>query len=213
MKKYALIATLATFFVAPEANAAVAVNRAALTASLSTSFTDTYSDYGVGFQTYTDAAMTAKKGQTSYITTSSKDTNYIVQDGSNYRYCSGCNGSFTLDFSKTSFGTTSGVFGAGFDIVYTTGGFAFVTFGDGATANYTLSGSFFGLTSDTLIRSIAIGGLNGAASASFATSIDNLTIGSAAVPEPATWVMMMVGFAMVGGAARYRRRGVKVTYA
>nr|WP_235535155.1 PEPxxWA-CTERM sorting domain-containing protein [Sphingomonas sp. Leaf339] len=34
-----------------------------------------------------------------------------------------------------------------------------------------------------------------------------------AVPEPATWAMMLVGFAMVGGAARYRRRSFKVTYA
>lgn len=35
----------------------------------------------------------------------------------------------------------------------------------------------------------------------------------AAVPEPATWAMMMVGFGMVGAASRYRRRGARVTYA
>jgi hypothetical protein len=35
----------------------------------------------------------------------------------------------------------------------------------------------------------------------------------AAVPEPATWAMMLVGFGMVGATARYRRRGAKVTYA
>jgi opacity protein-like surface antigen len=34
--------------------------------------------------------------------------------------------------------------------------------------------------------------------------IDSMTIG--AVPEPATWAMMMVGFAMVGAASRMRRR-------
>jgi hypothetical protein len=33
------------------------------------------------------------------------------------------------------------------------------------------------------------------------------------VPEPATWAMMLLGFAMIGAAARYRRRGVAVTYA
>jgi hypothetical protein len=33
------------------------------------------------------------------------------------------------------------------------------------------------------------------------------------VPEPATWAMMLTGFAMVGGVARYRRRRAKVTYA
>jgi hypothetical protein len=32
------------------------------------------------------------------------------------------------------------------------------------------------------------------------------------IPEPATWAMMLIGFGMVGGAARYRRRSVRVTY-
>ena len=36
---------------------------------------------------------------------------------------------------------------------------------------------------------------------------------TAAVPEPATWMMMFAGFAMVGGAARYRRRTMRVRYA
>jgi hypothetical protein len=35
----------------------------------------------------------------------------------------------------------------------------------------------------------------------------------AAVPEPATWAMLLVGFGMVAGAARYRRRNVKITFA
>ena len=34
-----------------------------------------------------------------------------------------------------------------------------------------------------------------------------------AVPEPATWALMLVGFGMVGAAARYRRRTAKVTFA
>ncbi|GAA3721730.1 hypothetical protein GCM10022268_32420 [Sphingomonas cynarae] len=33
------------------------------------------------------------------------------------------------------------------------------------------------------------------------------------VPEPATWAMMLVGFGMVAGAARYRRRSTKVAFA
>ncbi|MFS0773468.1 PEPxxWA-CTERM sorting domain-containing protein [Sphingomonas sp. 1P08PE] len=50
-------------------------------------------------------------------------------------------------------------------------------------------------------------------------NVDGFKLGSvtaatvAAVPEPATWAMMLVGFGMVGGAARYRRRGTKVAYA
>jgi hypothetical protein len=34
-----------------------------------------------------------------------------------------------------------------------------------------------------------------------------------AIPEPATWAMMLVGFAMVGATARYRRRKVAATFA
>jgi len=36
---------------------------------------------------------------------------------------------------------------------------------------------------------------------------------SGAVPEPATWAMMMLGFGAVGGAMRYRRRAAKVAFA
>ena len=35
----------------------------------------------------------------------------------------------------------------------------------------------------------------------------------AAVPEPATWAMMLVGFGMIGGSARYRRRRRSFLYA
>lgn len=34
-----------------------------------------------------------------------------------------------------------------------------------------------------------------------------------AVPEPSTWALMFVGFALVGGAARLRRRSTNVVYA
>lgn len=36
---------------------------------------------------------------------------------------------------------------------------------------------------------------------------------TAAVPEPATWAMMLLGFGMVGGAVRYRRCSTTTTYA
>ena len=39
---------------------------------------------------------------------------------------------------------------------------------------------------------------------------DDVTV--SAVPEPATWALMLVGFAMVGAAVRYRRRSAKVTF-
>ena len=35
----------------------------------------------------------------------------------------------------------------------------------------------------------------------------------AAVPEPATWAMMLVGFGMMGASMRYRRRSTTTVYA
>jgi len=32
------------------------------------------------------------------------------------------------------------------------------------------------------------------------------------VPEPASWALMLAGFAMVAGATRYRRRAPRVAY-
>ena len=37
--------------------------------------------------------------------------------------------------------------------------------------------------------------------------------GNGAVPEPATWAMMLVGFGAIGGALRYRRRKTSVSFA
>lgn len=36
---------------------------------------------------------------------------------------------------------------------------------------------------------------------------------AAVVPEPATWATMMIGFGLVGGVARYRRRSVRARLA
>lgn len=59
---------------------------------------------------------------------------------------------------------------------------------------------------DTVCRTAATAG---ACDASFRFST---AAAAAAVPEPATWALMLVGFALVGGAARYRRRGARVVF-
>ncbi len=41
-------------------------------------------------------------------------------------------------------------------------------------------------------------------------TIDGSTVG--AVPEPASWAMMILGMGMLGGAARYRRRKTNVAF-
>ncbi|WP_082543447.1 PEPxxWA-CTERM sorting domain-containing protein [Sphingomonas sp. Leaf339] len=70
----------------------------------------------------------------------------------------------------------------------------------GQTISISLNSNFLGRVNAGLVQDFSIGG--------------TLTPSSiAAVPEPATWAMMLVGFAMVGGAARYRRRTTRIAYA
>jgi hypothetical protein len=45
------------------------------------------------------------------------------------------------------------------------------------------------------------------------TGVVTISAVTGAVPEPATWAMMLVGFGMVGGATRYGRKRTKVAYA
>ena len=47
----------------------------------------------------------------------------------------------------------------------------------------------------------------------FETAANTAITATTAVPEPATWAMMLLGFGMVAGAARYRRRSTAITYA
>jgi len=43
--------------------------------------------------------------------------------------------------------------------------------------------------------------------------VGTLNVMAAAVPEPATWAMMLVGFGMLGASMRYRRRSTKAVLA
>lgn len=192
-----------------EAATTIHATRAAFTAELESSFTDTYGaelGYPGSFAILSNAAMSAIVGETKYTTTGFNNLNIV---GFGY-YCAGCNGSFKLDFTDTSFTRDGGVRGAGFDIRFNASSLydALVTFGNGSTALYDLStGGFWGITSTSGIASITFGPA-GSVSQGGSFGIDNLTIG--AVPEPATWVMLVAGFGMVGYGIR--RRPVNVTY-
>jgi hypothetical protein len=43
-------------------------------------------------------------------------------------------------------------------------------------------------------------------------TIDNVSLVAGAVPEPATWAMMILGFGVIGGAMRRRRQKVQVAF-
>ncbi|MBX9665318.1 MAG: FxDxF family PEP-CTERM protein [Novosphingobium sp.] len=80
------------------------------------------------------------------------------------------------------------------------------TITSGSTWN-TFTTTFTATSGSTLFQiSEGIGGGNGG------VFLDNIDV--SAVPEPATWAMMLAGFGMIGFGLRSRRKqAVRVTYA
>ncbi|MBY0521252.1 MAG: PEPxxWA-CTERM sorting domain-containing protein [Sphingomonas sp.] len=95
---------------------------------------------------------------------------------------------------------------AGYGNYFTTG----PTFLDGSGVNFRTVAqptiAFFNQSSNGLYR---INTTN-----PFTSSyLDATSSAVAAVPEPAAWGMMILGFAMLGGAMRYRRRTTRIAFA
>jgi hypothetical protein len=150
-----------------------------------------------------------------------------------------CDGALSFDLTGSSLATGGGVFAVGFDyrdtsnlypsILYST---IEVTFSDGSKTSYVVRSDaitptfpdttptherFFGIQSDLGIKSISIPVVarpTESGSHNYGVAIDNLILGSngssAAVPEPATWAMMILGFFGVGGLARRKARALAV---
>ncbi|MBE7541275.1 MAG: PEP-CTERM sorting domain-containing protein [Bryobacteraceae bacterium] len=193
-------------------------DRSLFEGALGATLTDSYSaadGYPSGFNIYSDSAMSAFFGETKYRTTGFPNWNMVNSD---VHYCAGCNGSFLLDFTETSLGTASGVYGVGMAISTNSDGLpyhAFITFGDNTTLDHALppGESFFGIIDPQLIRSIHLGLSGGAATTSGSFTLESLTIGSlgngngngtVVIPEPA--LTAIVGLALVGLALRRRRQ-------
>jgi len=147
--------------------ATVYADRPDFEAALGTSITDDYENSGYVFL-QDNLTMSSILGETTYRTTGFQNWNIVVFDSfyNTHVYCAGCKGSFTLDFTSTTVGNATGVFGVGLDILIN-GGFplytAFVTYGDQSTQDFLLpqllygdGGLFFGLTSESNIASIAL---------------------------------------------------------
>ncbi|HEX8056314.1 MAG TPA: PEPxxWA-CTERM sorting domain-containing protein [Novosphingobium sp.] len=98
--------------------------------------------------------------------------------------------------------------GAGIGIQFTTAPGGLI----GTEVPRDFSGQFFGFISDTAFTSVLLTGgtqANGVET----YNLDNLVFGTgAAVPEPGTWAMMIVGIGLAGGAMR-RRATAKIRFA
>jgi hypothetical protein len=215
-----LVGLAITTLVVSPAGAATTIyaDRPSFEASLGASVIDDYSNPGYTFL-QSNAVMSNVLGETDYASTGNLPFEINIVDQFEFYYCAGCNGSFILSFTTTSVGAPDGVFGVGFefynallgvspDLLYD----AFVTFGDSSQQNIPLPfavllpplTTFFGITSDLSIKSIAIGLPNGQATNQGSFGIDNLTIGKP-VPGP----LPLLGIGAAFGFSRKLRKRIK----
>ncbi|MEP3246137.1 MAG: hypothetical protein ABJN40_04980 [Sneathiella sp.] len=224
----------------PALSATTYSDRSAFESTLSSSFTDDYEDSAyqnpppadlkfsdANTVVVTNNFMSSVANETKYRSTGFNNVNIIsdITSPGNKYYCAGCNGSFILDFTSTSYGTSNGVFGVGmnydlpkFSNIPLVPYFAHVTFGDDSTEVFTLPYStiqpifttLFAITSDTLIKTIHFADLDGNALTDGSFLIDNLTIGSStnisAVPLPAALPLYGAGIALMGFIGWRKRR-------
>jgi MYXO-CTERM domain-containing protein len=168
-----------TSFVAGDAEAATPTyynNLVAFQADVTSTVTDDYQNPAYVFN-QSNAVMSAVLGQTDYMTTGFADWNLVVGGG---HYCAGCNGSFELQFQTTTVGNAVGVNGAGFDIASSDNTYyAYITFGDGTTANIQLppAGTFWGVAAPERVERIHIGLSNGMSTTGGYFEMDNLIVG------------------------------------
>lgn len=88
---------------------------------------------------------------------------------------------------------------------------AFIGGVQSATADFAINGTSYGNFLGTSLGSfdrLVFDGINGGGGFAF----DNITLNdAAAIPEPATWAMMLAGFGLAGSAIRRRR--LRLTFA
>ncbi|MBL8770707.1 MAG: PEPxxWA-CTERM sorting domain-containing protein [Phenylobacterium sp.] len=142
------------------------------------------------------------------------------EDTTNFGYNTTAGGSrflrFTSEFGSSatltfSFDQAVRSFGAYFTGVETNFGSISVTSSDGSVTDFGLPGSvsgggvlFFGLT-DVLITSITITNVANPSGGRDLIGLDDIYVG-AAVPEPTTWALLILGFGGAGAMLRARRR-------
>lgn len=222
MKTILAIVSLATVLTATNASAAITTygTRAAFLAAAGTTTTETFNSCQDGATIFTvlssstpgpcgsivaGISFTPDAGDDLYIAGPGQSANIDTALGVDFPTGGNNTVGFTVPvsaFGADLFQNFGGGFQSGADATFT-----FDVFGSaGLLGSFSFpvasgTGGFFGLTSTDNITSIQISQADG-----FAV-IDNATF-SAAVPEPASWALMLAGFGLVGNAMRRRSGAV-----
>lgn len=120
------------------------------------------------------------------------------------------NGSATFNFASPT--NAFGFYLTGVQSVFTS--VLTLTQLDGTSATYNIpinaggGANYFGIVDTATFTSAQINVNSGGD----AWGIDDISFTNSAVPEPATWLMMLMGFAAIGGAMRRQRQNVQVSF-
>ena len=202
-----------TLSMAASATTMLYTDRASFLGAIDSPVTDTFnSGYGFINSNATMEALSAASINYSSTGFGSSQLN-IVSGGS---LCWGCNGSGLIDLTSTTIGSSSGVYAFGTDITnhYLGSPYsAFVTLGDNSLVSIAIggAGSFFGITSDQLVKVVEFAHAHGVVSTDGSLQIDNVTISNSGhsyttnqVPEPSS--VALLGLGMLGMASVRRRK-------
>lgn len=223
--RLAVIVATAAFGLANTANAAVVTygwgERALFESQLGAKYTEDFENplYAHGdrqdevkLDVFTNSRMNEISPEIGYRSTGHADANVV---GANlnrpgHSYCAGCNGSFELDLTNTSYSVGGGVAGLGLDLspLFNDQVYASVLFADNSWLDFALdtTASFWGIVSDIAIAKIHFGLPNHDPAINVFFSVDDITIGSRAnahnVPAPTPLLLIALGLIGLGVARR-----------
>ena len=193
---------------APAANAAATLTFAGGTGGLTPGQTD-YANFDTTFGTY---GTTGTAGIYTGTSGSAAEPAFGDQGDDYFAVLGGGSATFTFGSGVSSFGFDLGSADDYNSILVTFVGGATQLFSGAllnppgpATGNQSIAGTNGRVT----IFNNGMGAITSAQFASTSNSFEFDNIGVAAVPEPATWAMMILGFGLVGGALRRRSAQAK----
>jgi hypothetical protein len=223
VKKMMLAATVAVsgLTAATAANATITIytTQAAFLAAVSAPGVDTFND----LSTTTSTASPLNRTAGAYTYRASVSTTSFFGAGSGTDHWLSTNtATDTITFSNFSAGVR-GVggqfFGSDIAGLFAAGNISVSATDASGTVNQLLTlpttTTFLGFVSNTGLTSLTVSAVQGATP--LWPTVNNLTLAAgpvaAAVPEPATWGMMILGFGMIGAASRSRKVKTTVSFA